>query len=241
MTTLFISDLHLCQQRPAVTEAFRKFLRQQAFQADSLYILGDLFETWIGDDDPDPHNRRIVTSLREFTNLGIPCFFIHGNRDFLIGDRFVDETRVNILSDGAQISLQGKTVLLLHGDTLCTDDKKYQRFRQFARHSLTQKIFLSLPITTRRTLAKLTRDQTMSNSSRKPKEIMDVNQSTVEKTMRDESVKILVHGHTHRPDVHRFKLAGQDAQRIVLGDWGSQGSVLRWNSAGPELITLDYS
>ena len=240
MTTLFISDLHLYHQRPTVTEAFRQFLRQQACQADSLYILGDLFETWIGDDDPDPHNRSIVTSLRELTNSGTPCFFIRGNRDFLIGDRFVDETGVNILSDSTQISLHGQTVLLLHGDTLCTDDKKYQRFRRFARHSLTQKIFLSLPIANRRTLAKLTRDQTMSNSSRKPEEIMDVNQNTVEKTMRDESVEILVHGHTHRPAVHSFKLAGHDAQRIVLGDWRSQGSVLRWNSTGPELTTLDY-
>ena len=240
MTALFISDLHLYHQRPAVTEAFRRFLRQQAVQADLLYILGDLFETWIGDDDPDPHNRSVVTSLRKLTDSGTPCFFIRGNRDFLIGDRFANETGVSILSDGTRIGLHGQTVLLLHGDALCTDDKKYQRFRRFARHSLTQKIFLSLPVAARRGVAKLTRDQTMSTSRQKPEDIMDVNQATVEKTMRDESVEILVHGHTHRPAVHCFKLAGRDAQRIVLGDWYSQGSVLRWDSAGPQLTALDY-
>lgn len=240
MTTLFISDLHLYHQRPAVTEAFRRFLRQEAVRAASLYILGDLFEAWIGDDDPDPHNRSVVASLRELTDSGTPCFFIRGNRDFLVGDRFAEETGITILSDGTQISLHDQKVLLLHGDILCTDDKGYQRFRRFVRHPLTQKIFLSLPVAARRVLAKLARDQSMSNSSQKPEEITDVNQATVEKTMRDESVEILVHGHTHRPAMHRFKLANSDARRIVLGDWYSRGSVLRWNSAGPELTTPDY-
>ncbi len=240
MTTLFISDLHLYHQRPAVTEAFRQFLRQDAVQADSLYILGDLFEAWIGDDDPDPHNRSIVTSLKELTDSGTRCFFIPGNRDFLVGDRFAAESGVSILNDGTQIDLYNQPVLLLHGDTLCTDDKGYQRFRRFVHHPVTQAVFLALPVAARRTLAKHMRDQSMSTSSQKPEEIMDVNQAAVEKTLRDESVKILVHGHTHRPAAHRFKLAGSDVQRIVLGDWYSQGSILRWDSAGPELTTLDY-
>ena len=240
MTALFISDLHLYHQRPAVTEAFRQFLRQEAVQADSLYILGDLFEAWIGDDDPDPHNRSIVISLKALTDSGTRCFFIPGNRDFLVGDRFAKETGVNILTDGTQIDLYNQPVLLLHGDTLCTDDKGYQRFRRFVHHPATQAVFLALPVAARRTLAKHMRDQSMSTSSQKPEEIMDVNQAAVEKTMRDESVKILVHGHTHRPAAHRFKLAGGDAQRIVLGDWYSQGSILRWDSSGPELTTLDY-
>jgi UDP-2,3-diacylglucosamine hydrolase len=240
MTTLFISDLHLYHQRPAVTEAFRQFLRQEAVQADSLYILGDLFEAWIGDDDPDPNNRSIVAALKELTDSGTRCFFIGGNRDFLVGDRFAEETGVNILSDGTQIDLYNQPVLLMHGDTLCTDDKEYQRFRRFVHHPATQAVFLTLPVAARRALAKRKRDQSMSPSSPKPEEIMDVNQAAVEKTMRDESVKILVHGHTHRPAAHRFKLAGNDAQRIVLGDWYSQGSILRWDSAGPELTTLDY-
>ena len=240
MTTLFISDLHLYHQRPAVTEAFRQFLRQEAVQADSLYILGDLFEAWIGDDDPDPHNRSIVTSLKALTDSGTRCFFIPGNRDFLVGDRFAAESGVSILNDGTQIDLYNQPVLLLHGDTLCTDDKGYQRFRRFVHHPATRAAFLALPVAARRALAKRMRDQSMSTSSQKPEEIMDVNQATVEKTMRDESVKILVHGHTHRPAAHRFKLAGSDVQRIVLGDWYSQGSILRWDSAGPELTTLDY-
>lgn len=158
MTTLSISDLHLYHRQPAATEAFRRFLRQQSVQADSLYIIGDLFNAWIGDDDPDPHNRSIVTSLRELTDTGTPCFFIHGNRDFLVGDRFANETGVSVISDSTPIGLHGQTVLLLHGDTLRTDDKGYQRFRRFARHPLTQKIFLSLPVAARRALAKLTRD-----------------------------------------------------------------------------------
>ncbi len=240
MTALFISDLHLYHQRPAVTEAFRQFLRQEAVQADSLYILGDLFEAWIGDDDPDPDNRSIVTSLKALTDSGTRCFFIRGNRDFLVGDRFAEETGVSILSDGTQIDLYNQPVLLLHGDTLCTDDKEYQRFRRIVRHPATRAAFLALPVAARRALAKRMRDQSMSTSSQKPEEIMDVNQAAVEQTMRDESVKILVHGHTHRPAAHRFKLAGSDVQRIVLGDWYSQGSILRWDSAGPELTTLDY-
>ena len=240
MTALFISDLHLYHQRPAVTEAFRQFLRQDAVQADSLYILGDLFEAWIGDDDPDPHNRSIVTSLKALTDSGTRCFFIPGNRDFLVGDRFAAESGVSILNDGTQIDLYNQPVLLLHGDTLCTDDKGYQRFRRFVHHPATRAAFLALPVAARRALAKRMRDQSMSTSSQKPEEIMDVNQATVEQTMRDESVKILVHGHTHRPAAHRFKLAGSDVQRIVLGDWYSQGSILRWDSAGPELTTLDY-
>lgn len=240
MTALFISDLHLYHQRPAVTEAFRQFLRQEAVQADSLYMLGDLFEAWIGDDDPDPHNRSIVTSLKALTDSGTRCFFIRGNRDFLVGDRFAEETGVSILSDGTQIDLYNQPVLLLHGDTLCTDDKGYQRFRRFVRHPATRAAFLALPVAARRALAKRMRDQSMSASSQKPEEIMDVNQAAVEQTLRDESVKILVHGHTHRPAAHRFKLAGSDVQRIVLGDWYSQGSILRWDSAGPELTTLDY-
>ena len=240
MTALFISDLHLYHQRPAVTEAFRQFLRREAVQADSLYILGDLFEAWIGDDDPDPDNRSIVTSLKALTDSGTRCFFIPGNRDFLVGDRFAAESGVSILSDGTQIDLYNQPVLLLHGDTLCTDDKGYQRFRRFVHHPATRTAFLALPVAARRALAKRMRDQSMSTSSQKPEEIMDVNQAAVEQTMRDESVKILVHGHTHRPAAHRFKLAGRDVQRIVLGDWYSQGSILRWNSAGPELTTLDY-
>ena len=240
MTALFISDLHLYHQRPAVTEAFRQFLRREAVQADSLYILGDLFEAWIGDDDPDPDNRSIVTSLKALTDSGTRCFFIPGNRDFLVGDRFTAESGVSILSDGTQIDLYNQPVLLLHGDTLCTDDKGYQRFRRFVHHPATRTAFLALPVAARRALAKRMRDQSMSTSSQKPEEIMDVNQAAVEQTMRDESVKILVHGHTHRPAAHRFKLAGRDVQRIVLGDWYSQGSILRWDSAGPELTTLDY-
>ena len=240
MTALFISDLHLYHQRPAVTEAFRQFLRREAVQADSLYILGDLFEAWIGDDDPDPDHRSIVTSLKALTDSGTRCFFIPGNRDFLVGDRFAAESGVSILSDGTQIDLYNQPVLLLHGDTLCTDDKGYQRFRRFVHHPATRTAFLALPVAARRALAKRMRDQSMSTSSQKPEEIMDVNQAAVEQTMRDESVKILVHGHTHRPAAHRFKLAGRDVQRIVLGDWYSQGSILRWDSAGPELTTLDY-
>lgn len=240
MTTLFISDLHLYHQRPAVTEAFRTFLRNEATNAEALYLLGDLFEVWIGDDDPDPHNRSIVAALRRLTDTGTPCYFICGNRDFLVGKRFADESGVRLLSDGTTIELYGNRILLMHGDTLCTDDVGYQRFRRIARNPVSQALFLALPPALRRRLARQARNQSMSNRIQSPEEIVDVNQSAVERTMREHDVRLLLHGHTHRPGVHRFDLGGTTVERIVLGDWYTQGSVLRWNADGPELTAFTY-
>ena len=240
MTALFISDLHLFHQRPVVTKAFHAFLQNEANNAEALYILGDLFEAWIGDDDADPHNRSIVAALRRLTDTGTPCYFICGNRDFLVGKRFADESGVRLLSDGTTIELYGNRILLMHGDTLCTDDVGYQRFRRIVRNPVFQALFLALPIALRRRLARQAHDQSMSSRIQSPEEIVDVNQAAIERTMREHDVRLLLHGHTHRPGVHKFHLAGTTAERIVLGDWYTQGSVLRWNSDGPELTAFTY-
>ena len=236
MTTLFVSDLHLHASRPRVTECFIHLLETTAGQADALYILGDLFEVWIGDDDPDPDHAVVAEALKALAESGTPCYLTHGNRDFLIGNRYADLAGMHLLPEITVIDLHGERVLLMHGDELCTDDHKYQQFRRFVRNPLVGRLFARVPLGLRRRIAEWLRNS--SQETNKPDTIMDVNQSTVEAMMRTAGVRTLIHGHTHRPAIHRFTLDTADAIRVVLGDWYTQGSVLHWDANGPDLRGL---
>ncbi|HEX5513668.1 MAG TPA: UDP-2,3-diacylglucosamine diphosphatase [Gammaproteobacteria bacterium] len=222
---LFISDLHLDPRRPAITELFLRFLQEQRGQAQALYILGDLFEAWIGDDavaDDEPS----LAVLRAFS-LTTPTYFMHGNRDFLVGERFAALTGIELLPDPTVIDLFGRPTLLMHGDSLCTDDHDYQKFRQMVRNPAWQQGFLAMPIPQRIALAQQARSESGARNQSIDDYLMDVNQQTVEAEMRRHGVQQLIHGHTHRPAIHHFELDGRDHTRVVLGDWFEQGSVLR--------------
>lgn len=217
MTSLFISDVHLDAKRPAVTRAFLQFLCEQAQTADSLYILGDLFEAWIGDDDDAPLAVDVQAALKAYSASGRQLFFMAGNRDFLIGDDFCANTGATLLTDPTTIDLYGRPTALLHGDTLCTDDVDYQAFRVQARDPAWQAPLLAQPLPVRRQLAEKIRAETSSLAAMKAEDIMDVNPSEVDRVMRDSEVSLMIHGHTHRPARH----AVAAGERIVLGDWGS--------------------
>ncbi|MCC5795397.1 MAG: UDP-2,3-diacylglucosamine diphosphatase [Chromatiales bacterium] len=238
MTTLFVSDLHLDATRPAATQSFLELLAGECRQADALYILGDLFEAWIGDDDPDPHHREVIRALRALTDAGVPCAFVHGNRDFLVGRRFSTETGVHLLAEGSVIDLYGRPVLLMHGDSLCTDDIAYQRLRHIVRQRWLQRLLLTLPVNTRRKIALWARGRSQQAQSAQAPEIMDVNQDAVADALREAGVRHLVHGHTHRPAVHHFELDGKLAERWVLGDWYDQPQILRSSPSGWALSPL---
>ena len=232
MTTLFISDLHLDAARPQITRLFLEFLKTEARRAQALYILGDFFEAWIGDDDPDPHHAEIMDGVRKLTDNGVPAYFMHGNRDFLIGAGFVRRTGCTLLADPALVNLHGSRTLLMHGDTLCTDDLEYQNFRRQVRDPAWQTAFLAKPLQERRRFAQQARAESQTQSASKPDYLMDVNQRDVERIMAEKGVTRLIHGHTHRPAIHRFTVNGQDLTRIVLGDWYEQASVLTVNEGG---------
>ncbi len=241
MSTLFISDLHLDGAHPQITDQFLRFLVEEAKHAKALYILGDLFEAWIGDDDPDPDKRRAIRALRDLTSTGVPCYLIHGNRDFLIGKRFCEETGVRLLEDGTVVNLYGRRVLLLHGDSLCTDDAAYQRLRRIVRNPLVQFTMRRLSLRQRQKLAARMRAGSkahIESMDRAAPEIMDVNAAEVVATFSRYGVDCIVHGHTHRPAIHEVPLDGKTATRIVLGDWYEQGSVLRWDERGYALDAL---
>jgi UDP-2,3-diacylglucosamine hydrolase len=238
MSTLFISDLHLDPARPDITGQALDFLGREAQGADALYILGDLFEAWVGDDDPEPEKRRVIEALRRLAEGGLPCHFMHGNRDFLVGDGFAAASGCRLLADPTVVEIHGTPVLLMHGDTLCTDDHDYQAFRRMVRNPDWQRVMLARPLPERLALARHLRETSAVSMAGKPVEIMDVNQDAVIAAMREHGVYTLLHGHTHRPAVHRFELDGRDALRIVLGDWYTQGSVLVWDADGFELLTL---
>ncbi len=239
MSTLFISDLHLELERPDIRDQFLAFLEQEALHADAFYILGDLFESWVGDDDTDREKKRIMQALEAVSATGVPCYFMHGNRDFLIGRHFADQTGMQILEDpGVVLDLYGRRVLVMHGDTLCTDDVAYQQFRSMVRNPAWQAEFLSKPLAARRAMAAMARERSAQHTQQSASEIMDVNQNTVEEVMREHGVDTLLHGHTHRPDIHHFETDGQAMTRIVLGDWHRQGSAVRWDEAGYDLQAL---
>lgn len=236
--TLLISDLHLCAERPAVTDLFLRFLERDAAECDTLYILGDLFEAWLGDDDTCAENARIVAGLRRLTRDGVPVYIMHGNRDFLIGAEFERLSGCTLLADPSVIDLYGERTLLMHGDTLCTLDTEYQRMRTQLRNPDWQRALLALPLAQRAALAQQYRAQSREKTRVKSEYIMDVEQRTVEDVMRDHHVKRLIHGHTHRPALHEFTIDGHTVQRMVLGDWYEQGSVLRCSAAGCVLDAL---
>lgn len=238
MATLFISDLHLDSARPDITGQALEFLEAETRGADALYILGDLFEAWVGDDDPEPEKRRVIAALRRLADAGLPCYFMHGNRDFLVGSGFAEASGCTLLADPTVVELYGTRVLLMHGDTLCTDDHEYQAFRQMVRNPAWQQVMLAKPLAERRMLAKHLRETSAASMAGKSMEIMDVNQDAVVAAMREAGVYTLLHGHTHRPAVHRFEADGRDAVRIVLGDWYTQGSALSWDTNGFELRSL---
>lgn len=237
MTTLFISDLHLDASRPAITKLFFEFLAGEAAEAEALYILGDLFEAWIGDDDDDPHHQAVIARLQDLSR-SVPVAVMRGNRDFLLGDRFALMAGVRLMGDAEVVDLYGTPTLLMHGDSLCTDDAAYQQFRAMARNPEWQRGMLAKSLAERRLIAKSARDESAIQNSMKPEAIMDVNADAVAAVMREHGVHRMIHGHTHRPAVHDFEVDGQPAQRIVLGDWYEQGSVLRVDADGAALSKL---
>ncbi|MGH8308051.1 MAG: UDP-2,3-diacylglucosamine diphosphatase [Gammaproteobacteria bacterium] len=241
MTTLFISDLHLDPARPQITQLFLDFLKTEARAAEAVYILGDFFEIWIGDDDPDPHHSRVIAGVRELADRSVPVYFMHGNRDFLIGERFARAAGCKLLPDPYLVNLHGLPTLLMHGDTLCTDDVEYQAFRKMVREPVRQQAFLAKSVEERRAFMTQTRAATKLHSQAKAEYIMDVNQQAVETIMKQYGVTRLIHGHTHRPAVHTFQSTGVEKTRIVLGDWYEQGSMLRTDQNDFRLMTLPLS
>ncbi|TBM27309.1 UDP-2,3-diacylglucosamine diphosphatase [Hafnia paralvei] len=241
MRTLFIADLHLSEQEPAITAGFLRFLQREAYQADALYILGDFFEYWIGDDDPQPLHREIASALHDLTNSGVPCYFIHGNRDFLIGKRFAQECGMTLLPQEKRLSLYGHPILIMHGDTLCTDDVDYQRYRRKVNNPFIQKLFSWLPLRTRLNIAAKMRDRSQMTNDGKSEAIMDVNQQAVIEALERNQAEWLIHGHTHRPAVHNVDMPnGEQAKRAVLGAWHYQGSMISVTPEGIELIEFPF-
>ena len=223
MSTLLISDLHLSPERPEVTQAFLDFLSTEASEANALYILGDLFEAWIGDDDPSELSRSVISKLRALTDQGTKLYFLHGNRDFLIHKRFARETNCTLLPEHHVTKLEGHKVLLLHGDTLCIDDEDYQRFRRKARHPISRWILSHLPLKKRQKIARDWRAKSMAINSNKSDNIMDVTPAEVERLFEQYQVSTMIHGHTHRPNRHQHK----NGERFVLGDWHHHGWYIR--------------
>jgi UDP-2,3-diacylglucosamine hydrolase len=238
VATLFVSDLHLDDARPRIVEAFEHFCAGEARRADALYVLGDLFEAYIGDDDDAALNARVATALRGVADAGVPVHFIAGNRDFLVGASYARRCGMNVLDDGAIVDLHGTPTLILHGDVLCTDDAAYLAFRRQVRDPAWQQAFLAQPLAARRAFAAQARDASRAHTSQTDMAIMDVNQAAVERALRGAGVTRIIHGHTHRPAIHDFTLDGKPAQRSVLGDWYEQGSVLRVDCSSAELTGL---
>lgn len=243
MGTLFISDLHLDDARPRTTALFLDFLHGQAARAEALYILGDLFEAWVGDDESGELAGSVRSALRELRQSGIPVFFLRGNRDFLVGARFAEETGTTLLPDPCVISLYGVPTLLMHGDLLCSEDLAYQAFRAQVRNPAWQENFLAQPLAARQAFAAQARAASQQHQAglaqaKTLETIADVSAATVEQTMARFGIHRLIHGHTHRPAIHSLRVGGHSAQRIVLGDWYEQGSVLRVSSDGFELAAL---
>lgn len=237
--TLFISDLHLDSKRPDILNLFQSFLENiDPCQCDGLYILGDLFEFWIGDDRSDSTSETVIAALQACTRRGISVFYLHGNRDFLIGNQFARATGCRILDDPVVVMVQDKKTILTHGDSLCTDDSEYQAFREIVRDAAWQQDFLSRPLAERLSIAESMRNFSLAQVRAKLPHIMDVNDSAVAEMMQSHYVWNMIHGHTHRPAIHEFTISGATAKRCVLGDWYSGGSVLHCDSHQWWLETL---
>jgi UDP-2,3-diacylglucosamine hydrolase len=239
MASLFIADLHLDDSRPHITALFERYLAgEEVRRADALYILGDLVEAWIGDDDDAELPARIARATRAVRDAGVPVWFMPGNRDFLLGRDYAERAGLTLLEDGVVHELHGRPTLLMHGDTLCTDDVAYQTVRRQVRTPEWKANILAMPLEARRAFAAKARADSRAHTGSTMESIMDVNAEAVAQAMREAGVTRLIHGHTHRPAIHAFRLDGQDAQRIVLGDWYEQGSVLRIDAGGATLRGL---
>ena len=238
MTTAFISDLHISESHPEIGEQFVDFLANRALNYKMLYILGDLFEYWLGDDDINPYLNKIKKALRDYTRSEIPTYFIHGNRDFLIGERFSAETGIKILSDPTIIQLNNQDALISHGDLFCTDDISYQATRKLTRDPEWQNMMLNKSIEDRKFFAFEARMKSKNHMKDLADNITDVNQTEIANTFKEFNLKTIIHGHTHRPAIHNLNIQNTDHQRIVLGDWYDQGSCLEWDESGPNLIKL---
>ncbi|MCG3200247.1 MAG: UDP-2,3-diacylglucosamine hydrolase [Gammaproteobacteria bacterium] len=238
MRTIFISDLHLSGQRPEKLQTFQALLSRAAGRVEALYILGDLFEVWVGDDDDTPPNPEILNAMREFSGRGTPLYVMHGNRDFFMGGAFAGKTGCTLLADPHAADLYGTRVLLMHGDLLCSQDTDYQAFRQKVRAPPWQQRFLSRPLWVRKAIGHYARWRSRHASRRKADYIIDVDQASVEAAMRAHGVRLLIHGHTHRPAIHDFDLDGEPARRIVLGDWYVRDSVLVCDAASQRLMPV---
>jgi len=237
---LFISDLHLCASRPEITKSFIQFLNQTATKARSLYVLGDLFEYWAGDDDTiDEHNTEVIRALHQASQTGVGIFVMHGNRDFLIGTDFCKAAGVTLLQDPTLLTLYNQRVLLSHGDDLCTDDVDYMQFKAQVRHPSWIHTFLSKPLAERKAFIASIRARSELEKNVKSSEIMDVNAGAVNALLQTYQYPTLfIHGHTHRPDTHTITLDGHHVTRLVLGDWYEQGSYLRLDANGFENVAL---
>lgn len=240
MATLFIADLHLSTEEPAITAGFLRLLAGEARTADALYILGDLFEAWIGDDDPNPLHGQIASAIKALVNSGVPCYFIHGNRDFLVGKRFARQSGMILLPEEQVLTLYGKRILIMHGDTLCTDDIGYLRFRAKVHQPWLQKLFLALPLFIRQRIAAKMRAGSKASNQTKSKAIMDVNPQAVIDVMTHHHVHHLIHGHTHRPAIHELDIEHHPARRYVLGAWHHEGSMIKVSNTDIELLFFPY-
>ncbi len=236
MSTYFISDLHLSSQHPERAERFLRFLEGPVLEADALYILGDLFDRWVGDDDQHPHHEQIIAALYHLYEQSLPVYFMHGNRDFLIGSDFILRSGCVLLEDPSVITLYGTQVLLSHGDRLCTRDTKYQGFKKFVRHPWTRSLFLKCPLSVRHKIARLLRAQssrdaaTLPTGTRQP--YWDVALEAVYADLRQHQCHTLIHGHTHLAQIHDFILDEQPAKRIVLGAWDQTPIILIYSDDG---------
>lgn len=241
MLSYFIADLHLTQERSDITDCFLNFLENDAIKAESLYILGDLFEYWVGDNDDNPFVITVATALKKLSRGGTRIFFIQGNRDFLLGKKYANRCGMTLLSDVEEIDLYGQKAIIMHGDTLCTADLDYQAFRKKSRSWWWQAFMKNLPLSLKRKIASDYRKKSTIATSKKRPEIMDVTQLEVEKVLATHNCQLLIHGHTHRPAVHNFDVQGKPCQRIVLGDWFEQGAWLKVTDTGMELLNQPFS
>ena len=239
MATYFVSDLHLSSERPDIMRLFNDFLTRKAKEAEAVYILGDLYEYWVGDDAVEEDEYKdTFAALRELSESGVPVYMMVGNRDFLIGEQYAQHTGCILIPDPHLVTLYGEQVLLAHGDELCTDDVEYQKIRRNVRSPALKRQFLSQSRAERHELCRGFRQQSKLATAAKPMEIMDVNQNAVTEMMRHHGVHCLVHGHTHRPNTHAFTLDGKPAKRIVLSDWYKNGVVLVRDETNWHTLTL---
>ncbi|WP_223668492.1 UDP-2,3-diacylglucosamine diphosphatase [Kangiella shandongensis] len=224
--TLVISDLHLCEERPDLTALFEHFMREIAPQSDELYVLGDLYESWIGDDDDSEFVESTIELFKAYSDSGKNLYFQHGNRDFLLGDVFAEKTGGQLLDEVHPYQLGKKPAIMMHGDSLCWDDKEYMQFRQMVRSEEWQQQLLSQPLAVRRGIAADLRTKSREAQENKASAITDVHPQAVEEVLKEHHAQILIHGHTHRPAFHDLEIDGKHCQRIVLSDWGEKGHYL---------------